>query len=106
MKQLHGAIGQVFNSWMSDKARNYREILSLSENWGTAVIVQEMIYGNLDTGSGTGVLFTRNPRAAGDRVMLWGDFTMGAQGEDIVSGLVKTLPVSNEQKGIEERAAD
>ncbi|MGO9380377.1 MAG: PEP/pyruvate-binding domain-containing protein [Dissulfurispiraceae bacterium] len=106
MRQLHEAIGQVFNSWMSGKAQNYRQILSLSENWGTAVIVQEMIYGNLDTGSGTGVLFTRNPRDAGDRVMLWGDFTMGAQGEDIVSGLVRTLPVSNEQKRIEDRAGD
>ncbi|HMK55541.1 MAG TPA: PEP/pyruvate-binding domain-containing protein [Dissulfurispiraceae bacterium] len=104
--QLHGAIERVFASWMSAKAQNYREILSLSENWGTAVIVQEMIYGNLDTGSGTGVLFTRNPRDAGDRVMLWGDFTMGAQGEDIVSGLVRTLPLSNEQKLIEERTGD
>ncbi len=104
--QLQVAIDQVFNSWMSGKARNYRELLSLSENWGTAVIVQEMIFGNLDVGAGTGVLFTRNPREASDRVMLWGDFTMGAQGEDIVSGLVKTLPVSNEQKIIEERRSD
>ncbi|HMK59798.1 MAG TPA: PEP/pyruvate-binding domain-containing protein [Dissulfurispiraceae bacterium] len=106
MMQLYGAIVRVFESWLSAKARNYRQILSLSENWGTAVIVQEMIFGNLDTGAGTGVLFTRNPRDAGDRVMLWGDFTMGAQGEDIVSGLVRTLPLSNEQKLIEERSGD
>jgi pyruvate,orthophosphate dikinase len=104
--QLDTAITQVFQSWFSKKAHAFREILSLSENWGTAVIVQAMVYGNLDTNSGSGVLFTRNPQAPGDKVMLWGDFTLGAQGEDIVSGLVKTLPVSNEQKYIEERTSD
>ncbi len=105
-EQLRMAIGQVFRSWMSGKAQDYREILNLSENWGTAVIVQDMVYGNLDTGSGTGVLFTRNPREPGDGVMLWGDFMTGSQGEDIVSGLVKTLPISNEQKMMEERDED
>jgi len=104
--QLNTTITQVFQSWFSKKAHAFREILSLSENWGTAVIVQAMVYGNLDTNSGSGVLFTRNPQAPGDKVMLWGDFTLGAQGEDIVSGLVKTLPVSNEQKYIEERTSD
>ena len=104
--QLETAISLVFQSWDSAKALAYREILGLSENWGTAVIVQVMVYGNLDTNSGTGVFFTRNPRESGDRVMLWGDFTMGAQGEDIVSGLVKTLPISNEQRHIEERTSD
>ncbi|MEW6418339.1 MAG: PEP/pyruvate-binding domain-containing protein [Nitrospirota bacterium] len=104
--QLDIAIAQVFQSWFSKKAQAYREILGISENWGTAVIVQAMVYGNLDTNSGTGVLFTRNPQESGDRVMLWGDFAPGTQGEDIVSGLVKTLPVSNEQKRIEERIHD
>jgi pyruvate,orthophosphate dikinase len=65
-----------------------------------------MVYGNLDTQSGTGVVFTRNPKESGDRVMPWGDFTLGAQGDDIVSGLVKTLPISNEQKQLEERTSD
>jgi pyruvate,orthophosphate dikinase len=65
-----------------------------------------MAYGNLDINSGTGVLFTRNPHDAGDRVMLWGDFAIGAQGEDIVSGLVRTLPISNEQKPFEERTKE
>ncbi len=101
--QLHKAIEQVFNSWYSNKAQAYREILGLSENWGTAVIVQAMAYGNLDTNSGTGVLFTRNPQESGDRIMLWGDFATSAQGEDIVSGLVRTLPISNEQKPFEDR---
>ena len=104
--QLNTAITQVFQSWFSKKAHAFREILSLSENWGTAVIVQAMVYGNLDTNSGTGVLFTCNPQEPGNKVTLWGDFTLGAQGEDIVSGLVKTLPVSSEQKYIEERTSD
>jgi len=104
--QLDIAIDQVFQSWCSKKAQAYREILGLSEHWGTAVIVQAMVYGNLDVNSGTGVLFTRNPQEAGDRVMLWGDFAIKSQGEDVVSGLVKTLPLSNEQKYIEERTSD
>jgi pyruvate,orthophosphate dikinase len=104
--QLNTVISQVFESWFSKKAQAYRKILGLSENWGTAVIVQAMVYGNLDTQSGTGVVFTRNPKESGDRVMPWGDFTLGAQGDDIVSGLVKTLPISNEQKQLEERTSD
>ncbi len=104
--QLRIAIEQVFKSWFSKKTQAYREIMGISENWGTAVIVQAMAYGNLDTNSGTGVLFTRNPHESGDRVMLWGDFAMGAQGEDIVSGLVMTLPISNEQKPHEDRIAE
>jgi pyruvate,orthophosphate dikinase len=104
--QLHTAIEQVFQSWYSPKAQAYREIMDISENWGTAVIVQAMAYGNLDINSGTGVLFTRNPQEPGDRVMLWGDFAIGAQGEDIVSGLVRTLAISNEQKPYEDRATE
>jgi pyruvate,orthophosphate dikinase len=101
--QLQVSISQVFESWFSRKSQVYRNIIGISENWGTAVIVQAMVYGNLDTNSGTGVLFTRNPQETGDKVMLWGDFAIGAQGEDIVSGLVITLPISNEQKPIEDR---
>jgi len=101
--QLKIAIDQVFQSWFSKKAQAYREIVGLSENWVTAVIIQAMVYGNLDINSGTGVLFTRNPQEMGERVMLWGDFALGSQGEDVVSGLVKTLPLSNEQCEIEDR---
>jgi pyruvate,orthophosphate dikinase len=104
--QLQASIEQVFKSWFSKKAQAYREILGISENWGTAVIVQAMACGNLDINSGTGVLFTRNPQESGDRVMLWGDFAIGAQGEDIVSGLVKTLPISNEQRPYEDRTSE
>ncbi len=104
--QLDTAISLVFQSWNSQKAQTYREIMGISENWGTAVIIQAMVYGNLGFNSGTGVLFTRNPRGPGDRAMLWGDFAVGAQGEDVVSGLVKTLSISNEQRDIEERMSD
>jgi pyruvate,orthophosphate dikinase len=105
-KQLEITVAEVFESWFSRRAKTYREILGISDSWGTAVIVQTMVYGNLDTDSGTGVLFTRNPKELGDRVMLWGDFTIGAQGEDVVSGLVKTLPISNEQRDTEERTQE
>jgi pyruvate,orthophosphate dikinase len=104
--QMRIAIEQVFKSWYSKKAQAYREIMGISENWGTAVIVQAMAYGNLDTKSGTGVLFTRNPQESGDRIMLWGDFAIGAQGEDIVSGLVRTLPISNAQRPFEDRMSE
>jgi pyruvate,orthophosphate dikinase len=104
--QLETAISLVFRSWNSPKARTYRKILGISEDWGTAVIVQAMVYGNLDSTSGTGVLFTRNPHSSGDRAMLWGDYTTEAQGEDVVSGLVKTLCISNEQRSVEERTFD
>ena len=104
--QLETAISLVFQSWDSSKAQTYRAVMGISENWGTAVIVQSMVYGNLDFDSGTGVLFTRNPRGPSDKAMLWGDFAVGAQGEDVVSGLVKTLCISNEQRGIEKRISD
>ena len=103
VEQLHTAIAQVMQSWYSEKARAYREIMGVSENWGTAVTVQSMVYGNLDTNSGAGVAFTHNPRKIDERIQLWGDFTLGNQGEDVVSGLVKTLPLSEEQKLTEGR---
>ncbi len=104
--QLETAISFVFQSWNSPRAQSYRTIMGISENWGTAVIVQAMAYGNLDFDSGTGVLFTCNPRGPLDKAMLWGDFAVGAQGEDIVAGLVKTLCISNEQRGMEKRTSD
>ncbi|MEN2994683.1 MAG: PEP/pyruvate-binding domain-containing protein [Thermodesulfovibrio sp.] len=102
-RQLEIAISQVFSSWYSAKAKAYREILGISEDWGTAVVVQKMVFGNLDINAGSGVLFTRNPKDSTDKLVLWGDYTTGAQGEDIVSGLVKTYPISVEQKIVEGR---
>ena len=97
-EQLFTAIRLVVESWESDKARTYREIMMLSDNWGTAVSVQAMVFGNLDTHSGAGVLFTHDPRTSEDRVEPVGDFTWGNQGEDVVGGLVKTLPLSEKQR--------
>jgi len=96
--QLFTAIRQVVASWEADKARTYREIMMLSDNWGTAVTIQAMVFGNLDTHSGAGVMFTHNPRTTEDKVDPVGDFTWGNQGEDIVGGLVKTLPLSEKQR--------
>ena len=96
-EQLLTAIRLVVDSWESEKAKDYREIMDISDYWGTAVIVQSMAFGNLSKSSGTGVLFTANPYKKMDRVTLWGDYTPGNQGEDIVSGLVSTYPISVEQ---------
>lgn len=97
-QQLLTAITQVVESWYSAKAQTYREIMGISENWGTAVTIQAMVFGNLDTHSGAGVMFTHHPRQVGDEIRPWGDFTLGNQGEDVVGGLVKTLPISEEQR--------
>ncbi len=97
-EQLLTAMELVLKSWQSEKARAYREIMGISDHWGTAVIIQAMTFGNLSDESGTGVVFTANPTSKLDRVSLWGDFTPGNQGEDIVSGLVSTFPISIEQK--------
>ncbi len=99
-EQLMQAIYLVMNSWNSSKARAFREILNLSDFWGTAVIVESMKYGNVSQESGTGVVLTANPWSKLDRICLWGDYTPGNQGEDIVSGLVDTHPVSIEQKEV------
>ncbi len=96
-EQLLASIRLVLRSWKSEKAGAYREIMEISDHWGTAVIVQSMAFGNLSSSSGTGVVFTANPHKKLDRISLWGDYTVGNQGEDIVSGLVATNPVSLEQ---------
>ncbi|MGQ9693541.1 MAG: PEP/pyruvate-binding domain-containing protein [Thermodesulfobacteriota bacterium] len=104
--QLQVAIKQVLSSWNSIKARQYREIMGISDYWGTAVIVQAMVFGNLSLSSGSGVVFTAHPYRKIRRVALWGDFTPGNQGEDIVGGLVSTYPISKEQKELEGREED
>ena len=105
-EQLHLAIKGVLASWESPRAMAYRRIIGISEDWGTAVTVQAMVYGNLSQASGTGVVFTHNPRWSGDTLKLWGDFTIGNQGEDVVAGLVKTMPISIFQQEIEMRDTD
>ncbi|RLD47888.1 MAG: pyruvate phosphate dikinase, partial [Bacteroidetes bacterium] len=97
-RQLLATINFVFDSWSSDRAKAYREHLEIADEWGTAVIVQRMVFGNLQKNSGTGVVFTQNPKKKKHGVNLYGDFTLQSQGEDIVAGLVKPLPVSNNQR--------
>ncbi len=106
LKQLDVAIRKVLDSWNAPKARTYREIMGISDDWGTAATVRTMVFGNYSRNSGAGVFFTHNPRWTGDMLVLWGDFTPGNQGEDVVSGLVRTLPVSKKQAEIENRQGD
>ncbi|MCP4623711.1 MAG: pyruvate, phosphate dikinase [bacterium] len=105
-EQLYMAIKTVLDSWESSRAKTYRQIMGISDDWGTAVTVQAMVYGNISERSGSGVIFTHNPRWSGDTLKLWGDFTVGNQGEDVVAGLVKTNPISIFQQDIEMRETD
>jgi pyruvate,orthophosphate dikinase len=97
-QQIHACVDLVLDSWSSEKARIYRSAMQIAEEWGTAVIVQTMVYGNLNQRSGTGALFTCDPRRASAEVQLYGDFVAQGQGEDVVSGLVETFPISEEQR--------
>jgi len=83
--QLMGAIKAVFRSWNNPRAISYRRMYDIPGDWGTAVNVQEMVFGNLGDTSGTGVAFSRNP-ATGEK-KLFGEFLMNAQGEDVVAGI-------------------
>lgn len=103
LRQLRHAILQVFDSWYSEQARIYRHQMHLSDQWGTAVIVQAMVFGNFHERSGSGVIFTRDPKSASSDVTLYGDFIFGVQGDDIVSGLVETFPISEKQRMAEYR---
>ncbi len=98
LEQLRHAILQVFDSWYSEQAEIYRHQMHLSDKWGTAVIVQAMVFGNLNEHSGSGVIFTREPKSTSVDVTLYGDFIFGVQGDDIVSGLVETYPISERQR--------
>ncbi len=91
-EQLQLAFEAICQSWLNDRAVEYRRVHNIPENIGTAMIVQSMVFGNLDEMSGTGVLFSRNV-ATGDRE-IYGEFLVEAQGEDIVGGGVTPLPIS------------
>jgi len=92
MEQLWGAIGAVFGSWMNDRAIVYRKLNNIPADWGTAVNVQSMVFGNMGEDSGTGVAFTRDP-ATGDNVF-YGEYLFNAQGEDVVAGIRTPLPIA------------
>ncbi len=104
--QLIGAVEMVLDSWDNQKAIDYRRIMDVSPSWGTAVIVQAMVFGNRSEGSGSGVLFTAHPYRKVQRVALWGDYAYQDQGEDIVSGLVTSHPISLEQAELDGRSPD
>jgi pyruvate,orthophosphate dikinase len=84
-EQLWGAIGAVFGSWMNARAIKYRELHAIPADWGTAVNVQAMVFGNMGEDSATGVAFTRSP--ATGAAELYGEFLINAQGEDVVAGI-------------------
>ena len=90
-KQLWGAIGAVFGSWNNDRAIVYRRKYNIPSEWGTAVSVQAMVYGNTGEHSGSGVAFTRNP--ANGAKEFYGEFLINAQGEDVVAGIRTPEPV-------------
>jgi pyruvate,orthophosphate dikinase len=91
-KQLWGATGAVFGSWMNDRAIVYRRKYGIPAEWGTAVSIQAMVYGNTGDQSGSGVAFTRDP-ATGEKVF-YGEFLINAQGEDVVAGVRTPEPVA------------
>lgn len=92
MEQLWGAIGAVFASWVGKRAIAYRKIEGIPDEWGTAVNVQAMVYGNMGNSSATGVAFTRNP-ATGDN-HFYGEWLANAQGEDVVAGIRTPNPLN------------
>ena len=96
MKQLEGAVGAVFGSWMNDRAIVYRQKYRIPDEWGTAVNVQAMVFGNMGEDSATGVAFTRDP-ATGENVF-YGEYLVNAQGEDVVAGVRTPLPVKDMAK--------
>jgi len=101
--QLVNAIQLVLDSWDTQKALEYRKIMDVSDSWGTAVIVQAMVFGNKSSNAGSGVVFTAHPYRKVQRVALWGDYAYGDQGEDIVSGLVTSHAISVEQAKLDGR---
>ncbi len=92
-EQLWGAIGAVFGSWMNDRAIVYRRKYGIPHDWGTAVNVQVMVFGNMGDTSATGVAFTRDP-ASGEKVF-YGEYLINAQGEDVVAGVRTPHPIAD-----------
>ena len=95
-EQLEGSIKAVFKSWNGKKAVSYRRIEGIPDEWGTAVNVQAMVYGNMGDSSATGVAFTRNP-ATGEN-LFYGEWLVNAQGEDVVAGIRTPNPLNDDTK--------
>jgi pyruvate,orthophosphate dikinase len=98
-EQLWGGIGAVFQSWMGKRAVSYRKIEKIPDDWGTAVNVVAMVFGNTGDNSGTGVAFTRNP-ATGENVF-YGEWLPNAQGEDVVAGIRTPYPINKASRSQE-----
>lgn len=96
IEQMWLAISAVFNSWKNPRAKKYREINHYSHDWGTAVNVQSMVFGNMGDDSATGVCFTRDP-STGDK-RFFGEFLVNAQGEDVVAGVRTPGPINEDSK--------
>lgn len=96
MQQLWGGIGAVFSSWNGKRAIEYRRIEKIPDEWGTAVNVQAMVFGNLGEGSCTGVAFTRNPGTGENK--FYGEYLLNAQGEDVVAGIRTPAPINEYSK--------
>ena len=95
-EQLWGAIGAVFGSWMTPRAMTYRSINDIPEDWGTAVNIQAMVFGNMGDDCATGVAFTRDP-STGENIF-YGEYLINAQGEDVVAGIRTPYPLNDMQK--------
>jgi len=91
-EQLWGAVAAVFRSWENDRARRYRKIHGIPDDWGTAVNVQAMVFGNMGDECATGVAFTRDP-STGDK-QFYGEYLKNAQGEDVVAGIRTPQPIN------------
>jgi pyruvate,orthophosphate dikinase len=102
--QLWGAIGAVFNSWNNQRAITYRRLNGIPDDWGTAVNVQSMVFGNMGDDCATGVAFTRNP-STGER-RFFGEYLPNAQGEDVVAGIRTPLPISKAQAVGDEKSLE
>ena len=103
-KQLEMAINAVFRSWNNKRAKEYRRLYDIPDDWGTAVNVQAMVFGNLGEDSGTGVAFTRNPSTGENK--LFGEFLVNAQGEDVVAGIRTPLSIDGMEKAFPQAARD
>ena len=94
--QLRGARDAVFRSWNNDRAKTYRRLYEIPDDIGTAVNVQQMVFGNTGDRSATGVGFTRNPATGANE--FFGEFLVNAQGEDVVAGIRTPLPIAELEK--------
>jgi len=95
-EQLHGAIGAVFLSWNSKRAKTYRKINYIPDHWGTAVNIQAMVFGNMGENCATGVAFTRNPSTG--KKEIFGEYLINAQGEDVVAGTRTPQHITKQSK--------